>query len=103
MDEILYAILRVVVTASIVIVMRYVVPILKHKLMKAVGENVYNEIVTQVRSVEQTIKGSGKGSIKKETVVDRILDWATKHGINISYDQISELIEAAVFAMNNGD
>ena len=52
-----------------------------------------------VRAAEQTIKGSGQGAAKKEEVIKFVTDWMMEHGVTITYDQLEQLIEAAVFNM----
>jgi hypothetical protein len=53
-----------------------------------------------VRAAEQTIKGSGMGAVKKEQVLEFVSFWMLEHGVNISQDQLNQLIEACVFNMN---
>jgi hypothetical protein len=48
-----------------------------------------------VRAAEQVIKGNG--ALKKSEVVKFITDWTQRNGINISEDQLDQLIEAAVY------
>lgn len=101
MNEITFSILQIVVSVCMIIVMRYVIPYLKAKLQSVIDESLWNAIMREVKSVEQTITGSKMGAIKKEEVIQRIYGWANKHGIEITDEQISQLIEAAVFIMKN--
>ncbi len=101
MNDILFMVLQTVVGVSMILIMRYVVPYLKIKLQSVVDATVWDAIVKEVKSVEQTMKGSGRGTAKKEEVLLRITIWANSHGIKITQEQISQLIETAVFIMNN--
>jgi LL-H family phage holin len=55
-----------------------------------------------VRAAEQTTKGSGMGPIKKEDVMIAMTNWLSQKGIEMSQKQLSDLIEAAVYNMNEG-
>jgi hypothetical protein len=50
-----------------------------------------------VRAAEQTIKGSGQGAIKKDEVINFVTSWMISHGIQISAEQLDQLIECAVY------
>ena len=101
MQDIILSILEVLVMFFVLIIMRYVIPYCKMKLLDIIDETTWKIIKKEVRSVEQTIVGSNKGIIKKEEVAIRVASWAHKHGINISETQISNLIEAAVYVMKH--
>lgn len=98
MEEYTFEVLKIVISISIVIVMGYVVPYLRIKLQDVVDETVWKAVVKEVKSVEQTLH---LGSVKKEEVIVRVTGWANSHNIKITQDQISNLIEAAVFIMKN--
>jgi hypothetical protein len=103
MDEFVFAILEGLVGVCIIYIMRYVIPFLRIKLQSVIDVVTWDAIVKEVKSVEQTMKGKGLGVAKKEEVLVRITAWANKHGIAITQEQISQLIETAVFVMNNED
>ena len=99
----MFTILEGIVAVSTILIMRYVIPFLRIKLQSVIDVVVWGAIVKEVKSVEQTMKGKGLGIAKKEEVIVRITAWANKHGIAITQEQISQLIETAVFIMNNED
>ena len=101
MSDVMFTVLEIIVSASMLIVMRYVVPYLKLWLTSKIDAEVWNQIVKEVKSVEQTIVGSKLGTVKKEEVLVRITAWANTHGIKITQKQLSDLIEAAVWVMKN--
>lgn len=101
MNEVMFAILQGIVGICIILCMRYLLPYLKYKLTSVIDVAVWNEVVSVVKAMEQTIKGSGKGVYKKEQVVLKVTAWLNKHGIDITQEQLSDLIESAVWVMNN--
>ena len=103
MNDYTFLMLRGIVSISIILVMRYVMPYLKYKLTQIIDETTWNAIIKEVKSVEQTIKGAGMGAAKKEEVIARITTWANEHNIKITEEQLSQLIETAVWIMNNED
>ncbi|MBP3781765.1 MAG: phage holin [Butyrivibrio sp.] len=103
MNEIMFTILEAVVSLAIILVMRYLIPYLKIKLKSLIDETLWDAIVKAVKAAEQTIKGSKQGVVKKEDVLVNVTAWAVKHGINITQEQLSRLIESAVWIMNNED
>lgn len=104
MDDITFKILQALLSIAIILIMRYVIPYLRIKVIAITDEAVFNAILKEVKSVEQLYKNSektGLGPIKKDDVIERITLWVNKHNIKISQSQISQLIETAVFVMNN--
>lgn len=101
MNDLTFAILKVVVSVCVALVAFYLVPYIKNKL----NDDKYAQLVAlvevAVRAAEQTIKGTGMGKAKKEEVIAFITSWMNKNGFKITLNQLSELIEAAVFNMNN--
>lgn len=59
-------------------------------------------VVTAVRFAEQTISGAGQGKKKKLVVTSLVTQWLQKYKLEINEDEMSALIEAAVFDMNTG-
>lgn len=101
MNEILFTVIEGIVVIMLMLLMRYAVPYLKYKVLALTDQTIWEAIIREVKSVEQTMTGSGQGSAKKEEVMSRIYLWAEKHGIRITRDQISQLIETAVFVLKN--
>ena len=56
-------------------------------------------IEAAVRAAEQTITGQGQGYAKKEKVMAFVRDWLASQGITITDEQLSDLVEAAVYAL----
>lgn len=102
MNDITFIILKLVVSVVAALIAYYVIPILKSKIKEDKYAELLSIIEIAVKAAEQTIKGSKMGAVKKEDVIIFVTEWANKHGITISQDQLDKLIEAAVYELNKG-
>lgn len=100
MNDLTFNILKIVVSVATVFISLYVIPLLKEKLSEAKYQRLLEMVDTAVRAAEQTIKGSGQGAVKKEQVLESVSFWMLQHGVDITMEQLDELIEAVVFNMN---
>ena len=103
MNDILFELLKATVIVVTIIISRYLVPYLKMKIEASKYVDIVNWVEKAVRAVEQTTKETGKGEEKKEKVINFIMDYAANNNIDISYDQVDALIEAAVKSMKDGE
>ena len=101
MNDVTFNILKIVVSVVFAIVSAFVIPLLKEKLQDMRYTRLLEIVEVGVRAAEQTIKGSGQGAHKKDEVINFVTAWMLSHGIMITDDQRDQLIEAAVYAMNN--
>ena len=101
MNDVTFNILKIVVSVVFAIVSAFVIPLLKEKLQDMRYTRLLEIVEVGVRAAEQTIKGSGQGALKKDEVINFVTAWMLSHGIMITEDQLDQLIEAAVYAMNN--
>lgn len=99
MNEVTFTILKIVVSVCAALITVYVIPYLKTLRKDARYSSLIDIIKVAVLAAEQTITGPGQGAVKKEQVIEFVRDWMTKQGIDITYDQLSQLIEAAVYSM----
>jgi len=99
MNEITFTILKIVVSICAALVTVYVVPYLKTLRQDKRYASLMDMVEIAVKAAEQTIKEPGQGDYKKAEVIAFVSDWMNDHGIKISKDELSQLIEAAVFAM----
>ena len=99
MNEVTFNILKIVVSVVSALVAVYLIPFIKAKTADVKYQKLLDMVEVAVRAAEQTIKGSGQGAAKKEEVITFVTDWMMEHGVNITYDQLEQLIEAAVFNM----
>lgn len=105
MGNLVFDIIRIVVFAVFMIASKYIIPLTITWLKSRISENQYQLLIAVINSavhaLEQEFKGqTGQGSTKKEQVTAYVKEYCEKHGIDISDEQISTLIEAAVFGMN---
>lgn len=97
MNDLSFKILEVVVSVATALISVYVIPLLREKLKDAKYQSLIEIVEVAVRAAEQTIKGSGMGAVKKDQVVDFVMNWAVDHGIAITMAQVDQLIECAVY------
>lgn len=68
----------------------------KKRLAKIQQINAWVRIA--VTAAEQIYIGSGRGTEKKEYVIN----WLHEHGVTVDESKLDALIEAAVYSLNNG-
>lgn len=101
MDDFSTILLKIIVAISVTIITKYLIPILKTWYETRVNDNLKKMIKEAVDAAEQVFKESGKGSLKKQDVLDQALAYIEKKGIKIDEKTLDTIIEAAVFTMNN--
>lgn len=101
MNDVTFIILKIVVSVVAALVSAFVIPLLKEKLQDIKYKRLLEMVEVGVLAAEQTIKGSGQGAVKKDEVINFVTAWMLSNGIMITEDQLDQLIEAAVYAMNN--
>ena len=79
----------------------YVIPFITELTEKYKNERFENFVSDSVLAAEQIIKGSGKGAIKKEKVLNEVTEWLKKHNITVSEEVINTMIESLVYTMNH--
>jgi hypothetical protein len=89
-----------VITWAIQTVIKHVIPFIESKLKESQYSWAADIIANAVRAYEQTVSGSGMGEDKFQLVMDFVNRELSKHGIKLSEEQITVLIESAVQAMN---
>lgn len=99
MNDITFDILKVVISICAALVTVYVIPYLKTLKEDRRYAQILDMVEVAVRAAEQTIKGAGKGVEKKKEVENIIYAWLMEKGIEITPEQINQLIECAVYQM----
>lgn len=99
MEDITMMILKIVVSVCAALITVYVVPYLKTLRQDKRYASLMDMVEVAVKAAEQTIKEPGQGDYKKAEVIAFVSDWMTEHGIKISQEELSQLIECAVFSM----
>jgi hypothetical protein len=101
MNDVVFTILEAIIILVIMLTMRYLLPFLRVKLQSIMDEELWKAVCKEVKSVEQTIKGSKLGAVRKDEVIARVTAWANSKGISITQKQLGNLIETAVWVMKN--
>lgn len=100
-NDITFILLKVILSLGIAIFIRFVTPALRSYTEEHKNSEIYGLIETAVRAAEQTIKGTGQGSVKKEQVLETVSKWLQEKGIEITSDQLDQMIEECVYLMNH--
>ena len=99
MNDITFMILKIVISVCAALITAYVIPYLRTLKNDRRYAAVIDMVALAVRAAEQTIHESGMGAVKKEQVIALVQDWMREQGYDMSYDQLSSLIEACVYQM----
>lgn len=91
--------LKIIIAICAAVLTAYIVPYISQLREDGRCKGVLDMAAMAVRVAEQTITGTGKGRIKKETAVAIVSGWLKEHGVTMTEGQISDLIEAAVYGM----
>lgn len=100
MNDTAFVFLKIILSACAALLTVVVIPYIRTLRGNAQFNGLVEMITLMVQAAEQTIRQSGKGKDKKEKVTAFIIQYLDEHGIKISQEQLSELIEAAVYSMN---
>lgn len=102
MDDITMILLKYVITICAALITAYVLPYIKTLKDDARYAKVIEVVELSVRAAEQVIRDPKSGNIKKARVLKVVRKWLGEHNIDISEDEIDQLIESAVYAMKQG-
>lgn len=107
MNNLLMNVLTAVIVALIGVITTQLLPFLTAKKDEALAKMRRTKwawaadiIDAAVRAVEQTVAEDVHGINKKKLAVNYIMPWLSKNGIALTEEEIDQLIEAAVQAMN---
>ena len=103
MDDITMILLKVVISVCAALITAYVLPYIKTLKDDARYAKVIEVVELAVRAAEQVIRDPKSGQIKKARVLKVVRKWLGEHNIDISEDEIDQLIESAVFQMKQGE
>lgn len=98
MSELTFDILKLVVTICCALITIYIIPLIKKMNNNKDMDDIYNIVLSTVKAAEQTMTG---GQVKKKYVMNAIVEFCNAKNIKITVDQISDLIEAAVYTIKN--
>lgn len=100
MNDFIFAVLEIFIIVIGTCFSVYIIPYFKQKLINTKYEILVDVVTKSVEAAEQVFKGEGKGKLKKENVITFMKLWFNDHKISVSEDQLSQLIESAVYVMN---
>lgn len=103
MDDITMILLKVVISVCAALITAYVLPYIKTLKDDARYAKVIEVVELAVKAAEQVIRDPKSGNIKKARVLKVVRKWLGEHNIDISEDEIDQLIESAVFQMKQGE
>jgi predicted nuclease of restriction endonuclease-like (RecB) superfamily len=86
------------VAVSMAAITAYIIPWIKSRTTAEQQETANTWVKIAVQAAEQLYKGSGKGAIKKQYV----LDYLESKGFTLDATSIDNMIEAAVLELNKG-
>ena len=101
MSDTMLVVVRFVFLVAFLLISGIVLPYIKTLKDFKEMDLITKTINMAVKAAEQTIKGSGKGQIKKAEVKDIVNAWLSKVGIKVSDELIDVIIEDAVYVMNS--
>lgn len=101
MNDTIQVIVRFVFLAAFLLISGIVLPYIKTLKDFKEMDLITKTINMAVKAAEQTIKGSGKGQLKKAEVKEVVNAWLSKVGITVSDELIDVIIEDAVYVMNS--
>lgn len=101
MNEFTYVAVRIVVMVLSALISACLIPYLKQLAKKEQYKDIADVVMVAVQAAEQTMKGSGRGEEKKKEVITYVSNWLAMRGISISNEELSKLIEASVWSLNN--
>lgn len=99
MDDITFEVLKIVLSICAALITVYVVPYIKTLKEDKRYASLVDMVEVAVKAAEQTYKASGKGAAKREEVLAFVQNWIKEQGINVSYEQLDQLLEACVYQM----
>ena len=100
MNDVTFAILKIVVSVCAALVTVYLIPYIKTLREDKRYAQALDIVQTAVRAAEQTCKDD-TGEFKKSEVLSFVCQWLEKNGVKIEMSQLDRLIECAVYQMKN--
>lgn len=94
--KIIFALLSITITY-------FIIPFLTEITEKYQNEKIDSFIKDSVIAAEQIIKGDKKGAEKKAKVLAAVTNWLNEHHINLSEEEIDDMIESMVYMLNHSE
>ena len=107
MNEVTFEIVKIAVAAVVsiigVLITKVAVPYIRVLTLTAENDLTFTEVMKACKAAEQTIRASKQGKAKRAQVIAYITQWLNDKKINITEEQVSNLLESCVFDINNPD
>ncbi len=97
MSDMLWDIIKIVLSALLAIITLYLIPYLKSQVKNKQLEEVLTIVEAAVQAAEQTLQD---GMVKKHDVMTFVTKCLQEKGIYVSEEELDRLVESAVYAMN---
>lgn len=91
-------IVKAVFTLIAVVITAIVIPYIRSKTTATQQAEINGWVAIAVAAAEQIYAGHGRGSEKKQYV----LNWLAAHNMTVDSDKLDAMIEAAVYELKNG-
>lgn len=98
-NDLTFQILKIAVSVCASLITLYVVPYIYQLQKNKKYAQIVDLVSVAVRAAEQTIKESGQGAVKKEQVMTFVREWLGKRGVEITDEQLGEIVEGAVWTL----
>lgn len=98
MNDVTFTILKVVVSVCSALITVYLIPYIYTLKEDKRYASLVAMVEVAVKAAEQTI-GAGQGALKKSEVIDFVSKWMNDNGVKITEEQLSQIIESAVYQL----
>jgi len=99
MNDVTLTILKIVISVCSALITIYLIPYLYTLKEDKKYASLVAMVEVAVKAAEQTFRESGQGAAKKEEVIKFVSEWMTNKGVTISQEQLSQIIECAVYQL----
>lgn len=99
MNDVTLTILKIVISVCSALITIYLIPYIYTLKEDKKYASLVAMVEIAVKAAEQTFRESGQGAAKKEEVIKFVSEWMTNKGVTISQEQLSQIIECAVYQL----
>ena len=96
MNDVTFLILKCVLSIAVALITAYLIPYIKSKTSTETQNMVADVVSVAVKAAEQTME---QGKVKKEAVMDYVMNWLALHNVKMSSAQVDQLIECIVYEL----
>lgn len=100
MNDLTFNVLKIIVSVVMALIAYYVIPYIKRRIENDKYQEFLEMINIAVQAAEQSTKGKGMGKLKKDNVMIFMMSWIEKAGLHVTPEQLDQLIESAVYELN---